>query len=129
MSKPLDKRLYKNYLQKAEEMLESAKYSLSTSKNNAAVTSCIHCAINALDALAVFYFGQRHSGSHEGALNAVKKALTSSEFAEMTKQFGGLMILKNQAEYQPILMRPQDASDAVKRASRILSKVKEKLPS
>lgn len=61
-------------------------------------------------------------------MNAVKGALTSSEFAEMSKQFGGLMILKNQAEYQPILMRSQDANDAVKRASRILSKVKEKLP-
>lgn len=43
MSKPVDKRLYKNYLQKAEEMLESAMHSLGTSKNNAAVASCIQC--------------------------------------------------------------------------------------
>jgi hypothetical protein len=64
MSKPVDKKLYKNYLLKAEEMLAVATHAAETSKNNAAVTSSIHCAINALDALAVFYFGKRHSGSH-----------------------------------------------------------------
>ena len=125
---PVDKRLYKNYLQKAEEMLEVAKYAADTSKNNAAVTASIHCAINALDALAVFYFGKRHSGSHEGALSAIKGAVSESEFEDMAKQFGGLIGLKNEAEYQPDLMVAQDASDAIRRASRIISKVKQKLP-
>jgi len=55
MGKTVDKRLYRNYVQKAEEMLAVGKHAAETSKNNAAVTASIHCAINALDALAVFY--------------------------------------------------------------------------
>jgi len=109
-------------------MLEIAKHAAATSKYNAAVTSSIHSSINALDTLAVFYFGHRHSGSHEGAVNAVKGALTEKEFDDVSKQFSGLMSLKNQVEYQPDLMLARDANDAVKRASRIVSKVKEKLP-
>lgn len=128
MSKPVDKRLHKNYLQKAEEMLDIAKYAVSQSKNNAAVTASVHSAINAIDALAVFYLGRRHSGGHEGALNTIKGAVTEAEFGDLAKQFGGLIALKNEAEYQPDLMKTSQARDAVTRASRILSKVKQKLP-
>ncbi|MGA2874352.1 MAG: hypothetical protein ABSE82_02325 [Nitrososphaerales archaeon] len=96
MSKPVDKKLYKNYLLKAEEMLAVATHATETSKNNAAVTSSIHCAINAVDALAVFYFGKRLSGSHEESLNAIKGAMSKNELENVAKQFGGLMELKNQ---------------------------------
>jgi hypothetical protein len=37
------------------------------------------------------------------------------------------MELKNEAEYQPDLMTERQAADAVRRASRILSKVRQKL--
>ena len=128
MAKSLDKRVYKNYLLKSEEMLAVAKHATETSKNNASVVASIHCAINALDALAIFYFGRRHSGNHKESLIAIKGAMSESEFEDMAKQFGGLMELKNRAEYQPDLMGARDASDAVQRASRIISKVKQKLP-
>ena len=90
--------------------------------------NAVHCAINALDALSVYYLGKRHSGSHEAAVSAIKGALTSGEFDQIAKQYGGLMALKNRAEYQPDLMRPEDAEDALKRADRIVSKAREKLP-
>ncbi|MGP8125557.1 MAG: hypothetical protein ACLQEQ_06805 [Nitrososphaerales archaeon] len=128
MSKPVDKRLYRNYLQKAEEMLDVAKYAAGQSKNNAAVAASVHCAINAIDAFAVFYLGRRHTGGHEVAMNTIRRALTEAEFKDLAKQFGGLIALKNEAEYQPDLMKPSQARDAVTRASRILSKAKQKLP-
>jgi hypothetical protein len=53
--------------------------------------------------------------------------MTGNEFNEVAKQFGGLMELKNQAEYQPNLMTGKQAADAVRRASRMLSKVRQKL--
>jgi hypothetical protein len=127
MVKQVDKRLYSNYLRKAEEMLDVAQYAIGASKANAAVVASVHCAINAMDALAVFYFGKRHSGGHEEALGEVRGAMTGSEFNEVAKQFGGLMELKNEAEYQPDLMTEKQAADAVRRASRILSKVRQKL--
>ena len=128
MTKPVDKRLYRNYLQKAEEMLGIAQYAAQESKNNAAVVASVHCAINAVDALAVFYLGRRHSEGHEGALNTIKGAISEAEFRDMAKQFAGLIALKNEAEYQPDLMKASQARDAVTRASRILSKVRQKMP-
>ena len=127
MVRAVEKKLYKNYLKKAEEMLDVAEYAANKSKNNAAVTAAIHCAINAIDSLAVFYFGKRHSGKHEDALDVIKGAVNEIEFKEIAKQFNGLVELKNEAEYQPDLMERQQANDAIKRASRILSKVQEKL--
>lgn len=90
MAKPVDKKLYKNYLQKAEEMLDVTQYAVSASKNNAAVAASVHCAINAVDALAVFYFGKRHGGGHEEALNAIKGTMSQTDFGDIAKQFIGL---------------------------------------
>ncbi len=130
MSKRIvNKQLYKNYLKKAEDMLGMAKLALEGSKYNAAVVSSIHCAINSLDALAVFYLGQRYSGGHEGALVLIKPALNPGEFEDLSKQYGGLIELKNRAEYQPELMGAREANDAVKRAERIFARTSEKLPS
>ena len=121
MSKPVNKSLYGNYLQKAEEILDVAEYAAKQSKNNAAVTASVHCAINAIDALSVFYLGKRHSGGHEGAVDTVKGAVDPSEFKDMSRQFGGPIALKNEAEYQPDLMKAAQARDAVTKAGRILS--------
>jgi hypothetical protein len=109
-------------------MLDEARHASSASRNNAAVVASIHSAINSIDALSVFYFGRRHKGSHEASLDGIKSAFDSKEFAEMSRQFSGLMALKNEAEYQPNLMQLDDAADAVKRASRILAKIRSKLP-
>jgi len=128
MSKAVNRSLYRNYLQKAEEMLDVAQYAAKRSENNAAVTASVHCAINVIDALAVFYLGKRHSGGHEGAMDAVRGTLSQAEFKEMSKQFGGLIALKNEAEYQPYLMKASQARDAVARASRIPSKARQRLP-
>ena len=43
MSKPVNRSLYRNYLQKAEEMLDVAEYAAKQSKNNAVVTTSVHC--------------------------------------------------------------------------------------
>jgi hypothetical protein len=37
VAKTVDRRLYENYLQKAEEMLDVAKYAIGASESNAAV--------------------------------------------------------------------------------------------
>jgi hypothetical protein len=109
VSKLVDEGLYRNHLLKTEEMLDVAKYAAGQSKNNAAVAASVHCAINAIDAFAVFYLGRRHSGGHEGALGVIRGAVTEAEFRELTKQFSGLIALKNEAEHQPDLMKASQA--------------------
>lgn len=60
-------------------------------------------------------------------MSSVKGSISPLEFSEISKQFIGLIELKNRSEYQPDLMSDGDAVDAVKRASRILSKAKSML--
>ena len=55
----MDKSRAKDYMEKAVELLAAATLAADNSMNNAAVIDSIHCAINALDAVAVFYFGKR----------------------------------------------------------------------
>jgi len=76
VNEPIVDGSYRNYMKKAEEMPDVAVYAANESKNNAAVTAAIHCAINAIDSLAVFYFGKRHSGRHEDAIDIVKGAVS-----------------------------------------------------
>jgi hypothetical protein len=90
MSKPINKGLYRNYLQKAEEMLDVAEYAAKQSENNAAVTASVHCAINVIDALGVFYLGKRHTGGHEGAVEAVKGYAQPSRIQGNDKAVRGL---------------------------------------
>ncbi len=128
MTRVVEKTKYKNYLKKTVENFEVANDALNKSKYNAAVNNAIHSAINAIDSLAVYYIGKRHDGKHEDAIGIIKEVLTDEEYAQISKQYSSLMGLKNEAEYQPDLMGEEGAEDAIKRASRILSKVREKLP-
>jgi len=45
--KSVDKKLYGNYLRKAEEMLDVAQYAIGASESNAVAVASVHCAINA----------------------------------------------------------------------------------
>ena len=125
---PLKSDEYKKYLAKARESLDVASMALDASKRTAAVVNSIHSAINAIDALSVYYLGRRHAGGHEGALSMLSGAMAGSDFRELSKQYGGLLGRKNEAEHQPDLMTPRQARDAVARAARILSWVEKKVP-
>jgi hypothetical protein len=70
--RPVDKRLYENYLRKAEEMLDVAQYAIGASKSNAAVVASVHCAINATDALP-------SSTSGSGTAEAMKRHWAKSK--------------------------------------------------
>ncbi len=127
MTRSVDQSKAKNYLIKAENALRIAKISLIEKAYDTAVMNAVHSSINALDALTTFYSGKRSSGQHTDVLDLIKGILTKDEFEYVKKQFGGLLSRKNESEYQPTLMNDNDAEDAVKRAERILDKIKPKL--
>ena len=128
MTKVVDKRKYIIYLKKAEDFIHAAEHSLKEDEYDPAVSSAVHSAINASDSLSVFYSSKRHDGKHEDALDTIKGILSNEEYKEISKQYSGLIELKNEAEYQPYHIGASHANDAVRRASRILTKVKGKLP-
>ena len=115
------------YIAKSEEFLEMAKLAAKNANYNSAVTSAIHSAISALDALTTSYKGKRGSGNHTEVLSIVQGIFTPQEYHEIKKQFTSIMNKKNAVEYQPDLMKPTDAQDSIMCAERIFDKVKRKL--
>jgi uncharacterized protein (UPF0332 family) len=127
MTRSVDQSKVKNYLIKAENALRIAKISLKEKAYDTAVMNAVHSSINTLDALTTLYSGKRSSGQHTDVLGLIKGVLTNDEFEYVKKQFSGLLSRKNESEYQPTLMNDKDAEDAIKRAERILDKIKPKL--
>lgn len=129
MTKDIDPKKAPIYIKKSEEFLEMAKLAVQKAKYNSAVTSAIHSAISALDALTTSYKGKRASDDHTEVLSLVHGIFTPQEYQEIKRQFTSLIDKKNASEYQPDLMEPKDAQDSVKWAERILNKVKTNLKS
>ena len=126
MTRDIDPKKAPSYITKSEEFLEMAKLAVQNAKYNSAVTSAIHSAISALDALTTSYKGKRASDDHTEVLSLVKGIFAPQEYQEIKRQFTSLIDKKNASEYQPDLMEPKDAQDSVKWAERILEKVKKK---
>lgn len=125
--KVIDPSKAKGYMTKAERSLEMAKIAFEKGAYDNAVMSAIHNAINSLDALTTSHLRKRSSGQHTEVLSLIKGIFQSQEYAEISNQFTSLLSLKNASEYQPNLMKEEDANNSIKWAERILSKVRAKI--
>lgn len=116
----IDKSIFKNYLRKSEECLETALESLRTSRWNTAVINAVHCRISACDALTVFMLGVRHAGErHEDAISLFQTvSLPKDVLTAKSRQLSRLLGIKNAAEYEERLMNENDAREAVRDAER-----------
>ncbi len=128
-TKQVDKKKYKNYLQKADELYSAMENSYDQGNWNACVVNAIHCAINSVDAITVFYLGIRHSGErHTDAVQLLKEVkLDQNEVNSKGQQLSSLLNIKSAAEYTDQLMNQKDAENAKKACDRIYSWAKEKL--
>lgn len=127
MTKSVDRKKSQNYLTKAENLLDIARYALSQKKYDATITNAVHSGINALDALTTHEKGLRASCEHGEVLSLIKGILSVPEFDDIKKQFSSLLDLKNTAQYQPDFTSPEEAKNSIKWAERILARVKNKL--
>lgn len=127
MTRTIDPKKAAGYMTKAENSLRIAKIAIREKAYDNAVMSCVHSAINTLDALTTAYLGKRASGSHTDVLSLIKGILTKEEYGNVSKQFGSLLSKKNASEYQPDLLDLKDAEDSVKWAERILNTIRPKL--
>jgi len=125
----IDKSLFKNYLRKSEECLDTASECLKRGRWNAAVINAVHCGISACDALTVFVLGVRHAGErHEDAISLFQTVgLPRDVLTAKSRQLSRLLGIKNAAEYEERLMNENDAREAVRDAERFFGWVKEYL--
>lgn len=127
----VERSLYVNYLKKAEECLTAALRSLNAREWNASAINSIHCAIAAVDALCVFFLGQRHAGeSHDGVVALLKaiKELDQKDINDIANRTGKILSTKNVAEYEEKLVSSSGAHKTFKDAERLLRLVTSQLP-
>ncbi|MFA5063675.1 MAG: HEPN domain-containing protein [Candidatus Omnitrophota bacterium] len=127
----VERNLYINYLVRAEECLSAAKNSLSLNQWNASAISAIHSGIASLDALCIYYLGQRHAGqNHEDAITLFKniKQLDRENIDNIANRVIRILKMKNMAEYEERLVRQTEALNIFKDAQRLFESVKSKLP-
>jgi len=127
----VERNLYTNYFVRAEECLSAAKHSLSLNQWNASAISAIHSGIASLDALCVYYLGQRHAGAnHEDAIGLFKniKQLPRQDIDTIANRIIKILKMKNMAEYEERLVHQTEAQNILKDAERLLEAAKSKLP-
>ncbi len=127
MARSVDPSKAPNYIVKSEEFLRTANDSLKNNMYNSAVTNAVHAGISALDALTCLFKGKRGSDDHHEAISLVQGILPSREYEDIRRQFENLINKKNASEYQPDLMKLEDAQEAIRWAERILTKAKTKI--
>ena len=123
----VEKTLYKNYLKKAREFLQTSDDELIKEKWNSAVLNAIHSGISAADSLTVFFKGIRHSGDRHGDVVKLLKELNLEDLNAKARQLLALIEVKNKTAYEETLMTKNDANDANKNAKRFLSYVEKVL--
>ena len=101
MSRSVDPHKAGGYKVKAENSLKMARIALDHGACDNSVMSSVHSAINALDALATSELGKRSVGQHSDTLSLLKGVLAGKEYVVLCKQFGNLLGMKNESEYQP----------------------------
>lgn len=127
----VDRSLYANYLKKTEECLTSACRSFTAGEWNASAINSIHSAISSIDAMCVFFLGQRHAGdNHDSAIALLRtiKELDRKDLNSIINRTSRILSLKNMAEYEERLVSNAEAEKALKDADRLLQFVKSKLP-
>lgn len=127
----VEKHLYSNYLEKAQEYFDGMKDELANKRWNLAVLAGVHCAISACDALTIFFLGRKHKGiKHADAakLLASIEGLQPKELREKSNQFISILDFKTPVEYDQTMFKESDARELAKRVERFCRWVKDKLP-
>ena len=127
----VEKHLYSNYLEKAQEYLEGMKDELANKRWNLVVLAGVHCTISACDALTIFFLGKKHKGiKHADAAKLLTsiEGLDPKELAEKSSQFISILDFKTPVEYDKTVFKESNVRELVKRVERFYSWVREKLP-
>ncbi len=120
-TRPVDRRHHSEYLAKAEEFHSAMLFSEQSRKSSAAVLNAVHCVIACFDALTVFYLGMRSaSQKHEDVTQLVRR-IPVDGVTEKIRQFSDILRLKHMVEYDFRSPRPDEASLAVRQATRVFS--------
>jgi HEPN domain-containing protein len=127
----VERSLFANYLVRSEECLKAAKHSFGLGQWNSSAISAIHSGIASLDALCVYYLGQRHAGqNHDDAITLFRniRQLSREDIDALVNRIIKILKMKNIAEYEERLLHQTEAEKILKDAERLFEAAKNKLP-
>lgn len=110
------------YLAKAKQFSAEATTAIKGSRNDAAMLNAVHAAISATDAVCVALAGRRSADpDHQRAADLLQEiGGKSREVINSVKQIRMLLAKKNVVEYESRPASSREASEAVKRAARLV---------
>jgi HEPN domain-containing protein len=114
--KTVSREKYLIFKGKSDEFYSSMNDAFEREHYNACVSNAVHCAISAVDALAVRKIGQKSSEqSHGNSIMLLKEVKTSDEKekSRICDKIYRLTELKSPSEYQDRCMSKSDATLAV----------------
>ena len=122
-TRTVDRNLYRNFLRKSEEFLDSARHAEHQGNYDACVSAAVHSAICAMDALTAFYLQVRHAGeSHAEVVMLLKRVkLPSDDVERIDHHFSVMLHTKRIAEYEDRLLSEAEAEVAMKHLERLRS--------
>jgi len=122
-TRTVEKRLYRNFLRKSEEFLDSAVHAQRQGNHDASVSAAVHSAICAVDALTAFHLGARHAGeSHGEALMLLRRVrLPSDEIERIERHFSEMLQTKRVAEYEDRFIGAAESESVMKHLQRLRS--------
>ena len=128
-TRAVEKGLNVNFIKKAEENLKSAVKNIENGSYNASAVNAVHSAISAVDAYCVFSIGKRcASENHKDTEYLIMETNFPKETSGViVKLFVAVIIIKNMAEYEELLVRQKEAEKAVREAQELLNAVNEAL--
>ena len=126
----VEKSLYVNYLERAQQCIRAAENSFSKQDWTAATINAIHCCISACDAMCIYFLGRRYTGDDHA--NAVKlfRAINPNdeEIKTNVNRFIRTIRIKSMAEYEERLVFKFEAEKLLKDCERFFEYAKKKLP-
>jgi HEPN domain-containing protein len=121
-TRPVNRSAAVNYLGKAHQFSRAMVESLDKGDWDAAGLNAVHCAISANDAVLVLTRGVRSaSPRHDDSVTLLESMVNATGVKSATAQLKRLIAKKNVIEYEERLFKENEARDAVKNASRVLT--------
>ena len=122
-TRTVEKHLYRNFLRKSEEFLDSAAHAQRQGNHDACVSAAVHSAICAVDALTAFYLQVRHAGERHGEALMLFRGvkLPGDETERIERHFSAMLQTKRVAEYEDRLIGAAESESVMKHLQRLRS--------
>ncbi len=124
----VEKREFGIFLKKATEFYHGMKIAAESGEWNQALLSGVHCAISSVDAVTVWYLGQKSSSQNH--MDTVDLLLRTSapQASERVRQLQDILTIKTRVEYEADELTESKAVVTIKQVERLFFWAKTILP-